>query len=218
VSGDDLSESESGLAGVILVESRRTKSDGDVALDLAAGDLDDGRDNEDNGPRTSKRRRQLKSSSESYMRWYDREAKEQEAEKRKEMVEFELGGLTKGNKRERRKMQNRLAQRAFRARSKIQTREVGPHWLGSDQGRYQGGCQQCCGQDERRQRHPVRLPDRFPCTPSRTTGADENDFMQIANHMSHLEALTEAQTERIGTLTELVDRLQRENASLKQSM
>jgi hypothetical protein len=56
------------------------------------------------------------------------------------------------------------------------------------------------------------------CTPSRTTGADENDFMQIANHMSHLEALTEAQTERIGTLTELVDRLQRENASLKQSM
>jgi hypothetical protein len=42
--------------------------------------------------------------------------------------------------------------------------------------------------------------------------------MQIANHMSHLEALTEAQTERIGTLTELVDRLQRENASLKQSM
>jgi hypothetical protein len=135
LSGDDLSESESGLAGVILVESRRTKSDGDVALDLAAGDLDDGRDNEDNGPRTSKRRRQLKSSSESYMRWYDREAKEQEAEKRKEMVEFELGGLTKGNKRERRKMQNRLAQRAFRARSKIQNREVGPHRLGSDQGR-----------------------------------------------------------------------------------
>jgi hypothetical protein len=33
-----------------------------------------------------------------------------------------------------------------------------------------------------------------------------------------IEALTEAQTERIGTLTELVDRLQRENASLKQSM
>jgi hypothetical protein len=74
------------------------------------------------------------------MRRYDREAKEQEAEKQKEMVEFELGGPTESNKRERRKMQNRLAQRAFRARSKIQNREVGPHWLGSDQGRNQGGC------------------------------------------------------------------------------
>lgn len=35
--------------------------------------------------------------------------------------------------------------------------------------------------------------------------------------MSRLEALTEAQAERLGTLTELVDRLQREYASLKQA-
>ena len=59
------------------------------------------------------------------MRRYAREAKERETEKKKEMVEFEHGP-TKGNKRERRRMQNRLAQRAFRARSKIQNKEVGP--------------------------------------------------------------------------------------------
>jgi hypothetical protein len=57
----------------------------------------------------------------------EREAQEREVVKQKEMVEFELGP-TKGNKRERRRMQNRLAQRAFRARSKIQSKEVG--WQG----------------------------------------------------------------------------------------
>lgn len=41
--------------------------------------------------------------------------------------------------------------------------------------------------------------------------------LQFVNHMSHLETLTEAQAERIGTLTELVERLQRENTSLKQA-
>jgi hypothetical protein len=39
------------------------------------------------------------------------------------MAEFELGP-TKGNKRAKRRMQNRLAQPAFRARSKIHQQEV----------------------------------------------------------------------------------------------
>jgi hypothetical protein len=47
--------------------------------------------------------------------------------------------------------------------------------------------------------------------------ADMNDLPWVVNHMSHLETLTEAQAERIGTLTELVERLQRENTSLKQA-
>ena len=42
-------------------------------------------------------------------------------------------------------------------------------------------------------------------------------FLQVVNHMSHLEALTEAQAERLGTLIELVDRLQKENTLLKQA-
>jgi hypothetical protein len=46
---------------------------------------------------------------------------------------------------------------------------------------------------------------------------DIDDSLQVVNHISHLEALTEAQAERLGALTELVERLQRENTSLKQA-
>lgn len=125
VSGDELSESESELNGVKAVKSRRTKSDGSLRLGLVDADMmSESSDEGDDGVRTSKRRRQLKRSSGSDIRRYEREAKEREVEKQKEMVEFELGP-TKGNKIERRRMQNRLAQRAFRARSKIQNKEVG---------------------------------------------------------------------------------------------
>jgi hypothetical protein len=41
--------------------------------------------------------------------------------------------------------------------------------------------------------------------------------LQVANHMWYLEALAEAQAERLDTLTELVDHLQRKNTSLKQA-
>jgi hypothetical protein len=123
------------------------------------------------------------------MRRYEREAKQREVEEQKEIWEFELG-RTKSNKRERRRMQNRLAQRAFRARSKIRNKEVGPA-----QSR---GCISAPSL-------PIRLR------------LNSYISLLVAHHMSHLEALTEAQAERLGTLTELVDRLQRENTSLKQA-
>jgi hypothetical protein len=129
VSGDELSDSESEVNSAKAVKSRRTKSDGDFGRGLVDADMmSESSDENDDGVRTSKRHRQLKWSSGSDMRRYEREAKEREVEKQKEMVEFELGP-TKGNKRERRRMQNRLAQRAFRARSKIQSKEVGWHGL-----------------------------------------------------------------------------------------
>lgn len=55
---------------------------------------------------------------------YEREAFERDQSRVKEMDEFEHGPL-RGNRKERRRMQNRLAQRSFRARSKIQNQEVG---------------------------------------------------------------------------------------------
>lgn len=54
---------------------------------------------------------------------YEREAAERDESRVKEMEEFEHGPL-RGNRKERRRMQNRLAQRSFRARSKIQNQEV----------------------------------------------------------------------------------------------
>jgi hypothetical protein len=129
VSGDELSESESELNSAIGVKNRRARPDDDLGFGLVEADpvseSSDELADELDGVRTSKRLRQLKWSSGSDMRRYAREAKERETEKKKEMVEFEHGP-TKGNKRERRRMQNRLAQRAFRARSKIQNKEVGP--------------------------------------------------------------------------------------------
>lgn len=48
------------------------------------------------------------------------------AQKDRELVELaELGAGGSGMRRERRRLQNRLAQRAFRARSKVQNQEVG---------------------------------------------------------------------------------------------
>jgi Asp-tRNA(Asn)/Glu-tRNA(Gln) amidotransferase B subunit len=81
-------------------------------------------------------------------------------------------GLDKGDKR---RMQNKLAQRAFRARSKIVNKSVSiPSWCNSSM-----------------------LID------------------QAAGRLEQLEQLTEQQASRIGNLTDLVARLQKENYSLK---
>jgi hypothetical protein len=188
VCGDELSDSEIQYDHPAGAAGRRTKSDGDVGFALLDGDLDSPSSNEGGGPSPGKKRgRKFKWSSGSDMKLYEREAKEREVEKLKEMAGFELGP-TKGNKREKRRMQNRLAQRAFRARSKIQKKEVGS---GGDAAT-----------------HPLR---------SDMPGTNARVALQVANHMSYLEALAEAQAERLDMLTELVDRLQRKNTSLKQA-
>lgn len=125
VSGYGNSDSGSEYDYPASAAGRSVKSDVDGRFALLDGDLDSSSSNEGRGPSPGKKpHRKLKWSSGSDMKRYEREAKEREVEKQKEMAGFELGP-TKGNKREKRRMQNRLAQRAFRARCKIQNKEVG---------------------------------------------------------------------------------------------
>jgi hypothetical protein len=96
--------------------------------------IDDGDNTQDlPDPNTSlgsvygKPRRRLSWPSRTDLKRFARETQEREVEKDKDMSGSELEP-NKGNKRERRRIQNQLAQRAFRARSNIHKHEVG--WRG----------------------------------------------------------------------------------------
>lgn len=95
-----------------------------------------------------------------------------------EMEGFGLGP-NEENRRDKRKRrsQNRLAQRSFRARSKIQNQEVS-----------------------------IIRPS--------TAFYHSTDKAQAINQMQHLEALAEAQQSRPTCIQEIMEKLQRENASL----
>jgi hypothetical protein len=116
-----LFDSESEYDGPATVAARRKQAEGDIGLETGKRVLKASSAGE--GVNPVKRCRNLAWLSRSDLKRYEREAKERDMEKQREMAEFEHGP-TKGNKREKRRMQNRLAQRAFRARSKIHQQEM----------------------------------------------------------------------------------------------
>jgi len=128
-----------------------------------------------------------------------------------ELIEAESGG-SGVNRKDRRRIQNRLAQRAFRARSKVHKQEVSVLTLTSS-----------VFKKVIRRLFPLSHPSSIPnvsdscllvaplCPPQLMLIPP----LQLSDYMIHLETLTDAQEERLLKMHALIERLQKENTCLK---